>query len=158
MKHAARRPGINDGFKSLRPRGVLRWQGDDGIQRRTSSCFFSSRRRHTRCSRDWSSDVCSSDLSRWEGHRLREDRLQAARQDAEQRAAAAEAELATLRETVGAAVEEVQRRLRELEQRLEHTRVEQREADKMLGATEERVQLLAASIEDPAGDRSGRSR
>src|SRR5256884_4761295 len=28
------------------------------------SCFFfSSRRRHTRCSRDWSSDVCSSDLS-----------------------------------------------------------------------------------------------
>src|SRR2546422_6532117 len=35
---------------------------------RLSSCyrftffFFSSRRRHTRCSRDWSSDVCSSDL------------------------------------------------------------------------------------------------
>src|SRR5687768_18349486 len=30
-----------------------------------SRCFFfSSRRRHTRCSRDWSSDVCSSDLSR----------------------------------------------------------------------------------------------
>src|SRR5256884_7359676 len=28
-----------------------------------SGCFFfSSRRRHTRCSRDWSSDVCSSDL------------------------------------------------------------------------------------------------
>src|SRR6266436_8629268 len=26
--------------------------------------FFSSRRRHTRCSRDWSSDVCSSDLHR----------------------------------------------------------------------------------------------
>src|SRR2546429_2738490 len=26
--------------------------------------FFSSRRRHTRCSRDWSSDVCSSDLPR----------------------------------------------------------------------------------------------
>src|SRR2546422_2568269 len=26
--------------------------------------FFSSRRRHTRCSRDWSSDVCSSDLGR----------------------------------------------------------------------------------------------
>src|SRR5205809_5802992 len=24
--------------------------------------FFSSRGRHTRCSRDWSSDVCSSDL------------------------------------------------------------------------------------------------
>src|SRR2546422_4327943 len=31
---------------------------------RGSSCFFfSSRRRHTRCSRDWSSDVCSSDLA-----------------------------------------------------------------------------------------------
>src|SRR5690606_39934803 len=29
--------------------------------------FFSSRRRHTRFSRDWSSDVCSSDL---EGHKL----------------------------------------------------------------------------------------
>src|SRR2546422_3545038 len=29
----------------------------------TGVCFFfSSRRRHTRCSRDWSSDVCSSDL------------------------------------------------------------------------------------------------
>src|SRR3990172_12194399 len=27
--------------------------------------FFSSRRRHTRCSRDWSSDVCSSDLHAW---------------------------------------------------------------------------------------------
>src|SRR6266536_637272 len=28
--------------------------------------FFSSRRRHTRATRDWSSDVCSSDLSRRE--------------------------------------------------------------------------------------------
>src|SRR3989442_14091767 len=42
--------------------------------------FFSSRRRHTRCGRDWSSDVCSSDL--WQdGARARgvsievEDRL-----------------------------------------------------------------------------------
>src|SRR5262245_30007580 len=26
--------------------------------------FFSSRRRHTRCLSDWSSDVCSSDLAR----------------------------------------------------------------------------------------------
>src|SRR5256884_7008021 len=31
--------------------------------------FFSSRRRHTRCSRDWSSDVCSSDLSRTDSTR-----------------------------------------------------------------------------------------
>src|SRR5256884_6996681 len=30
--------------------------------------FFSSRRRHTRCSRDWSSDVCSSDLMGESGH------------------------------------------------------------------------------------------
>src|SRR3712207_8549508 len=28
-----------------------------------SICFFSSRRRHTRYWRDWSSDVCSSDLT-----------------------------------------------------------------------------------------------
>src|SRR3989442_5527247 len=27
--------------------------------------FFTSRRRHTRCGRDWSSDVCSSDLHEW---------------------------------------------------------------------------------------------
>src|SRR5207245_6741606 len=27
-------------------------------------CFFTSRRRHTTCYRDWSSDVCSSDLSK----------------------------------------------------------------------------------------------
>src|SRR5216684_7849494 len=32
--------------------------------------FFSSRRRHTRCSRDWSSDVCSSDLE--DGRRVGE--------------------------------------------------------------------------------------
>src|SRR2546429_6837484 len=33
-----------------------------GCARDTVYFFFSSRRRHTRCSRDWSSDVCSSDL------------------------------------------------------------------------------------------------
>src|SRR5438045_5338222 len=33
--------------------------------------FFSSRRRHTRCLSDWSSDVCSSDLG--------EDRVRAGR-------------------------------------------------------------------------------
>src|SRR5256884_6606055 len=36
--------------------------------------FFSSRRRHTRCSRDWSSDVCSSDLGAELGHRFDADR------------------------------------------------------------------------------------
>src|SRR5690606_40220613 len=38
--------------------------------------FFSSRRRHTRFSRDWSSDVCSSDLEipqRGDGEQREED-------------------------------------------------------------------------------------
>src|SRR5687768_18574385 len=33
--------------------------------------FFSSRRRHTRCSRDWSSDVCSSDLDQCQENAVR---------------------------------------------------------------------------------------
>src|SRR5690554_4604956 len=33
--------------------------------------FFSSRRRHTRCGRDWSSDVCSSDLKSVQGTQFR---------------------------------------------------------------------------------------
>src|SRR5436305_10001709 len=33
------------------------------IPLRQTHLFFSSRRRHTRCGRDWSSDVCSSDLT-----------------------------------------------------------------------------------------------
>src|SRR5207245_6526694 len=32
------------------------------VRRALVTFFFSSRRRHTRCYRDWSSDVCSSDL------------------------------------------------------------------------------------------------
>src|SRR5690606_39971512 len=40
--------------------------------------FFSSRRRHTRFSRDWSSDVCSSDLEHVVAVR-REDRVEAPR-------------------------------------------------------------------------------
>src|SRR5256884_1639499 len=46
--------------------------------------FFASRRRHTRCSRDWSSDVCSSDLpgpehdtQQYEGAAGGEDRVEA---------------------------------------------------------------------------------
>src|SRR6266550_7196000 len=35
---------------------------DGEMQADVALFFFSSRRRHTRCSRDWSSDVCSSDL------------------------------------------------------------------------------------------------
>src|SRR3989442_1951569 len=37
--------------------------------------FFSSRRRHTRCGRDWSSDVCSSDLSRVRANLVKEGTL-----------------------------------------------------------------------------------
>src|SRR3989449_7172018 len=44
------------------------FQAEDGIRDvavtgvQTCALPISSRRRHTRCSRDWSSDVCSSDL------------------------------------------------------------------------------------------------
>src|SRR5256885_5502857 len=44
----------------------VRW--GSSCQWRTLDCscfFFSSRRRHTRLQGDWSSDVCSSDLSTW---------------------------------------------------------------------------------------------
>src|SRR2546422_2551075 len=37
--------------------------GPSGAVHHVLCFFFSSRRRHTRCSRDWSSDVCSSDLT-----------------------------------------------------------------------------------------------
>src|SRR3989440_7063358 len=45
------------------------FQAEDGIRYlivtgvQTCALFISSRRRHTRSDRDWSSDVCSSDLS-----------------------------------------------------------------------------------------------
>src|SRR5690554_5952005 len=35
----------------------------DVLPRIPGDFFFSSRRRHTRCGHDWSSDVCSSDLN-----------------------------------------------------------------------------------------------
>src|SRR3954465_11187752 len=46
-------------------RGDVVWSDVDsrGVRGLVSMCvFFSSRRRHTRLSCDWSSDVCSSDL------------------------------------------------------------------------------------------------
>src|SRR5258707_11538251 len=61
---------------------IFFFQAEDGIRDigvtgvQTCAFFFSSRRRHTRYWRDWSSDVCSSDLSRllsgktWFAHRL----------------------------------------------------------------------------------------
>src|SRR5207245_3512191 len=36
----------------------------DSISSHCVLSFLSSRRRHTRCYRDWSSDVCSSDLTK----------------------------------------------------------------------------------------------
>src|SRR5436305_3290701 len=36
-------------------------RGRGGPFKIVDEIFFSSRRRHTRCGRDWSSDVCSSD-------------------------------------------------------------------------------------------------
>src|SRR6266498_4840264 len=44
--------------------------------------FFSSRRRHTRCGRDWSSDVCSSDLQhrQW-GFASAEEAMRARREE-----------------------------------------------------------------------------
>ena len=47
-------------------------QGTRGVDR-LILCFFSSRRRHTRCSRDWSSDVCSADLIINNGKKKLED-------------------------------------------------------------------------------------
>src|SRR5260221_6214174 len=50
-------------------RSFLFFQAEDGIRDhcvtgvQTCAFFFSSRRRHTRSLCDWSSDVCSSDLS-----------------------------------------------------------------------------------------------
>src|SRR5256884_1301998 len=52
-------------WPGLETAGARRWPtGDDSAQATLCAVcfFFSSRRRHTRCSRDWSSDVCSSDL------------------------------------------------------------------------------------------------
>src|SRR2546428_5099298 len=55
------------------------------------SFFFSSRRRHTRSDRDWSSDVCSSDLlGKTLRQRLDEERLAEARHALEQHVAARE--------------------------------------------------------------------
>src|SRR5690349_22860878 len=58
--------------RALRRRLYFRWDGCTaavGVAvsgRHEPRFFFSSRRRHTRSLRDWSSDVCSSDLARVE--------------------------------------------------------------------------------------------
>src|SRR5216684_5002079 len=46
----------SEGAKIMQRAGITREKVLEAL-----TFFFSSRRRHTRCSRDWSSDVCSSD-------------------------------------------------------------------------------------------------
>src|SRR6266542_5669084 len=58
--------------------------------------FFSSRRRHTRCYRDWSSDVCSSDLVGGSSG-ARTDLLRQGRRDAAEIAGEKPRELMALR-------------------------------------------------------------
>src|SRR3989442_3703045 len=51
---------------SLQTHGYV-LNGDANLTHFVHSIFFvKSRRRHTRCGRDWSSDVCSSDLPPWD--------------------------------------------------------------------------------------------
>src|SRR5206468_9874591 len=51
----------------------------------TSCFFFSSRRRHTRSDRDWSSDVCSSYLTRGVAAYLRRGELRIPERDDDER-------------------------------------------------------------------------
>src|SRR6267378_4359591 len=55
------KPGLRYAMLCGDGRPILFEQGDLGF------FFFSSRRRHTRSLRDWSSDVCSSDLRDGQG-------------------------------------------------------------------------------------------
>src|SRR2546421_8210892 len=65
--------------------------------------FFSSRRRHTRSDRDWSSDVCSSDLeSAADGDSNELLKLQAERNDLFQKLARAQAEFQNARKRLEA--------------------------------------------------------
>src|SRR5260370_11256790 len=52
---------MNYGFFFFHAEDGIRYSSVTEVQ--TCSFFFSSRRRHTRFKCDWSSDVCSSDLS-----------------------------------------------------------------------------------------------
>ena len=50
--------GLTDRKNQTMDRGSGGWMNLGG----SCWCFFAGRRRHTRLRRDWSSDVCSSDL------------------------------------------------------------------------------------------------
>src|SRR5438045_4689820 len=77
--------------------------------------FFSSRRRHTRCLSDWSSDVCSSDLQ------SQTDHVQGEQQDRRRRRP-----IAWLNDALGGGVDRavpqgVEQRRRQPERSEEHT-------------------------------------
>src|SRR5256885_3527474 len=78
----SRRTSVSPHVSSRSPTG----QGSLGVI--TASCFFSSRRRHTRLQGDWSSDVCSSDLhgiiGDWSYHALAPVRSRRQRKEARQ--------------------------------------------------------------------------
>src|SRR5690554_7747040 len=56
------KPASINGEDGLSIRATRSLHATTAISRLACAFFFSSRRRHTRCGRDWSSDVCSSDL------------------------------------------------------------------------------------------------
>src|SRR5690606_7003960 len=71
-----RRVGKEGGYRWPPRAAVRRMNGDE--QHPIDEVwwfFFSSRRRHTRFSRDWSSDVCSSDLAAVNWHALVEQAI-----------------------------------------------------------------------------------
>src|SRR2546429_5968568 len=53
---------LEDQRDTIKKKNVVSSVVDDETQQKIDVFFFSSRRWHTSCSRDWSSDVCSSDL------------------------------------------------------------------------------------------------
>src|SRR5262245_48050829 len=63
MAGEIRQQSDRTGEPSGRRYGVL--DGERGHLHEIAQFFFSSRRRHTRCLSDWSSDVCSSDLRKF---------------------------------------------------------------------------------------------
>src|SRR5207245_7329977 len=74
------------------PGGAVTAGSAEEIEREISGLFFfSSRRRHTSCYRDWSSDVCSSDLSFGEDGEPAVNELSAALSDSDPEARGAAA-------------------------------------------------------------------
>src|SRR5258706_14631943 len=66
MSIASQQEGIGMYYFCFQAEDGIRYWSVTGVQ--TCVFFFSSRRRHTRLVSDWSSDVCSSDLSKSNEH------------------------------------------------------------------------------------------